>query len=78
MSLIVIKNLDYQGVKMGNLKSVSDLMVILGCQRITVYRLVGANKIPHKRIGRLIRFSDDYIQNYLESIRVQKEEGKNG
>jgi excisionase family DNA binding protein len=58
-----------------NLKSVSDLSVILGCQKITVYRLVKAGKIPHRRIGALLRFSDRDVETYLESVKVEKTGG---
>ena len=61
---------------MSTLKTVSDLSVILGCKEITVYRLVKAGKIPHRRIGALLRFSDSDIQNYLDSVKVEHSEGK--
>ena len=57
------------------LKSVSNLVDCLGCSKTTVYRLVRAGRIPHKRVGRLIRFTTSDIQCYLESVR--KAEGKN-
>jgi len=62
---------------MGNLKSVSDLSVILGCQKITIYRLVRQGKIPHRKVGALLRFSDRDIETYLESVKVDTAEGKN-
>ena len=62
---------------MSNLKSVSDLSVILGCQKITIYRLVRQGKIPHRRIGALLKFSDSDIETYLESVKVDNAEGKN-
>lgn len=62
---------------MSNLKSVTDLAAILGCEKITVYRLVKSGKIPHRRIGALLRFSDTDIQTYIESVKVEKSEGKN-
>jgi len=61
---------------MSKLKSVSDLAAILGCQKITIYRRVKAKKIPHKRIGRLIRFSDDQIRSYLDSISMEAKNEK--
>jgi excisionase family DNA binding protein len=61
---------------MNTLKTVSDLSAILGCKEITVYRLVKARKIPHRRIGALLRFSDSDIQNYLDSAKVEHSEGK--
>ena len=54
------------------LKCVSGLAVFLDCSEITVYRLVEDGKIPHRRIGRLIRFSDSDIQSYLESVKAEK------
>jgi len=55
-----------------NLISVSDLAVILGCSKITIFRRVRSGEIPHKRIGRLIRFSGSDLQSYLDSIKVEK------
>jgi len=62
---------------MGNLKSVTDLATILGCEKITVYRLVKYGKIPHRRIGTLLRFSDRDIETYLESVKVENTQGGN-
>jgi len=59
-----------------SLKSVSDLSAILGCKKITIYRLVKQGKIPHRRIGVLLRFSDSDIQNFLDSAKVENSEGK--
>ena len=58
------------------LKDVSELAAILGCKPVTVYRLVKSGKIPHRRVGRFIRFSDSDIQSYLESVKVEKSEGQ--
>ena len=60
-----------------NLKDVSDLSILFGCKKITIYRLVKAGKIPHRRIGALLKFSDSDIETYLESVKVEKAEGKN-
>jgi len=57
------------------LKTVSELATILGgLSKITIYRKVAAGIIPHKRINRMIRFSDDQIRSYLASIDVSREE----
>ena len=60
---------------MSNLKSVTELAAILGCEKITVYRLVKVGKIPHRRIGTLLRFSDRDIETYLESVKVENAQG---
>jgi len=60
------------------LKDVFELSAILGCKPVTVYRLVKSGKIPHRRVGRFIRFSDSDIQSYLESVKVEKVRGKYG
>jgi excisionase family DNA binding protein len=62
---------------MNTLKTVLDLSVILGCKEITVYRLVKAGKIPHRRIGALLRFSDSDIETYLESVKTDNTGCKN-
>lgn len=55
-----------------NLKKVSEVAAILGCRPVTVYRLVRSGKIPHRRIGSLLRFTGGDIQGYLDSIKVEK------
>ena len=56
------------------LKSVSDFSALIGISEITTYRYVRAGKVPHRRIGRFIRFSDSDIQSYLNSVKVKKED----
>ena len=60
------------------LKNVSELAAILGCKPITVYRLVKSGKIPYRRIGKFLRFSDQDIESYLESVKVEKVRGNYG
>jgi excisionase family DNA binding protein len=57
---------------MSKLLSVDDLSAILGCHKITVYRLVRQGKITCRRIGALLKFSDTDIESYLESVKVEK------
>ena len=59
---------------MNNLKGVTYFSVLIGCKKSTIYSLVRSGKIPHRRIGgRLIRFSDDDIESFLGSVKVEKE-----
>jgi excisionase family DNA binding protein len=58
---------------MSTLKSVDEVSQILGCKKITVYRLIRQGKIPHRRIGALLKFSDSDIQDYIESIKISME-----
>ena len=63
---------------MSVLKDVSSVAEILGCKKITVYRLVRDGKITHRKIGALLKFSDTDIENYIESVKVKTiTEGKN-
>jgi excisionase family DNA binding protein len=59
------------------LRTILELAAILGCKPITVYRHVKSGKIPHRRVGKFIRFSDSDIQSYLESVKFEKG-GNNG
>lgn len=39
----------------------------IGCSKITIERLQKAGKIPFVRIGRLVRYSRDAIDRWIES-----------
>lgn len=39
---------------------------MLCCNKETVYRMVRAGKIPHFRIGTIIRFSMEQIENWIK------------
>jgi len=68
-----------KGEVMGyTLKNVSEVAAILGCKPVTVYRLVKSGKIPHRRIGKFLRFSDQDMDSFLESVKVEKVRGKYG
>ena len=59
---------------MNTLKTVSDLAVILNVSKTSVYRWVKKGLIPHKKLGKLIRFSEDDIkESYDYFIAVQLE-----
>jgi excisionase family DNA binding protein len=47
------------------LRKVTDLARILDVKPSTVYTLVSQDKIPHIRIGRLIRFTPEQINDFL-------------
>ena len=51
------------------LKDVNYVCELIGCKPITVYRLARAKAIPHRRIGSLLRFSDQDIEFFLESTK---------
>jgi excisionase family DNA binding protein len=44
---------------------------LLAVGRNTVYALVARNRIPHRRIGRLIRFHRDAVMRWLNSCCLQ-------
>ena len=48
---------------------------LLGVGRNTVYALVARNEIPHRRLGKAIRFSRSAVMAWLSSwtLRVAKE-----
>jgi len=61
---------------MNNLKDVKSVSELLGIKPVTLYRRVRAGAVPHRRIGSLLRFTDQDIESYLESIKVEKAEGR--
>jgi excisionase family DNA binding protein len=46
---------------------VEDVARLLRVGRNTVYDLVGRNEIPHRRLGKQIRFSRDAVMSWLAS-----------
>jgi excisionase family DNA binding protein len=57
---------------MPRLYNVPDVATILKVKPSTVYTWVDKGKIPHIRIGRLMRFTEDQINDFL---RGATEEG---
>lgn len=50
---------------------VEDVACLLRVGRNTVYELVGRNEIPHRRLGKQIRFSRAAIMRWLDSWSSQ-------
>ena len=50
---------------------VADVTELLRIGRNTVYDLVGRNEIPHRRLGKQIRFSRTAIMRWLASWSLQ-------
>jgi excisionase family DNA binding protein len=50
---------------------VDGVMRLLRIGRNTVYELVGRNEIPHRRLGKQIRFSRTAIMRWLDSWSSQ-------
>jgi excisionase family DNA binding protein len=60
--------------KILTLAEVSELLQV---HPITVYRLIKQGKLPYFRIGRVLRFDADQLENWLQ-LKQQKAEAKNG
>lgn len=52
------------------LLTVNGLADLLKVKPVTVYRKAKAGEIPHRKIGRAIRFSQEDVQTYLQKIHV--------
>jgi len=52
------------------LLAVSDVAKILRMDKQTVYKMIWARDIPHRRIGRRIRFTENDLSEYLDGCRV--------
>lgn len=44
---------------------------MVGCQYKTIYRLVDVQGLPAYRIGRVIRFKQHEVEQWLEGQRIQ-------
>lgn len=60
--------------KILTLAEVSELLQV---HPITVYRLIKQGKLPYFRIGRVLRFDADQLENWLQ-LKQQKAEAKDG
>ena len=43
---------------------------VLGISPCTLRRAVRAGKVPHRRVGGVIRFTEDDLAEYIEASRV--------
>ena len=50
-----------------NLKNATQLAELLQVTKYRIYELVRQNMIPHVKIGRQIRFSEEKIQEWIDS-----------
>ncbi|MCL2174587.1 MAG: helix-turn-helix domain-containing protein [Treponema sp.] len=57
---------------MSTLKNAAQVAEILGIKKSTVYKLARNGSIPHRHVGALLRFNDEDIQAYLESVKSNK------
>ncbi len=55
----------------GDVLSVTDISRLLRVGRNAVYGLVSRNEIPHRRIGKQIRFSRAAVMRWLSSWSLQ-------
>ena len=55
---------------MSTLKTIREVGEILHSAPITVRRLIRSGKINYKKVGSRYLFSDDQIQEYLQSVDV--------
>lgn len=61
----------------GDVLSVDDVAALLQVGRNAIYESVGRNEIPHRRIGKQIRFSRRAVMRWLDSWSSQgAKEGK--
>jgi excisionase family DNA binding protein len=61
----------------GDLAATDDVLDVAGASRLlrigrnTIYELVGRNEIPHRRLGKQIRFSRAAIMRWLDRWSLQ-------
>ena len=57
--------------KTSEFSDIQDLSSYLGIKPSTLYAMVGEKKIPHYKIGRLVRFKRCEIDQWMEQNQVQ-------
>jgi excisionase family DNA binding protein len=60
-----------EGAPGGDVLDVEGVTRLLRIGRNTIYELVGRNEIPHRRLGKQIRFSRAAIMRWLDSWSLQ-------
>ena len=56
--------------------AVEDVAALLRVGRNTIYSLVARNKIPHRRLGKAIRFSRTAVMSWLSTSWQVAREGE--
>jgi len=54
-----------------NISLIKEVAPLLNCAEVTIRRLVKARRIPFHKVGSRYLFSDDGIQEYLSSVKVE-------
>lgn len=63
-----------QITKQKEIMNTEEAASFLGIKKTTLYEWVVQKKIPHMKVGRLLKFRKDHLEKWLEK-RLQKEEG---
>jgi excisionase family DNA binding protein len=53
------------------LLTISEAAALLGVKPQTLYLWVSLRRIPHRKIGRLVRFTEADLEEYVEKQRQQ-------
>jgi excisionase family DNA binding protein len=53
------------------LLSVDDLSAKIGVAKNTIYDWVSMGKLPHLKLGKLVKFEADKIERWLQTKRVE-------
>jgi len=61
---------------MQKILTISEVAELLKVHPITVYRLIKQGKLPYFRIGRVLRFDADQLEDWL-LVKQQKAEARN-
>ena len=56
--------------------TVSQIANLLQLNEMTIYRMVKAGELPYHQIGRMMRFRNDDVEQFLSQHRVPQRERK--
>lgn len=60
------------------LLTIADAAALLGVKPQTLYLWVSLRRIPHRKVGRLIRFTEGDLEEYVEKQKQLPTDGKDG
>ncbi len=64
----------YEGVKAMNVLTVKQTAKKLNCSERTIYRLIQNKVLPHIRLGGMILFNEDTLNDYLQKLENKTKE----
>lgn len=67
-----------RGEAVKRLLTISEAAALLGVKAQTLYVWVAQNRVPHRKIGRLVRFTEEDLEEFVEQQKNSPKGCENG